>query len=166
MEFDAFLLSRIQFAANITFHIMFPTLTIALGLIVISLATPMMSERIFDKWFSFPEILSLLPIPVITGIFIIALYVLLKNMPFEKDRFSYLPLIITAGIFIFSFCGLAYSFFPYIVPDQMKIVDAAASPEALMIMLVGAFIVLPILIGYTVLTYAIFHGKAQNLRYD
>lgn len=35
MELDPFLLSRIQFAANITFHIMFPTLTIALGWILL-----------------------------------------------------------------------------------------------------------------------------------
>ena len=31
IDFDPFLLSRIQFAANVTFHIMFPTITIALG---------------------------------------------------------------------------------------------------------------------------------------
>jgi cytochrome d ubiquinol oxidase subunit I len=31
MEFDTFLLSRIQFAANISFHILFPTITIALS---------------------------------------------------------------------------------------------------------------------------------------
>ena len=35
MELDPFLLSRIQFAANITFHIMFPSITIALGWIVL-----------------------------------------------------------------------------------------------------------------------------------
>ena len=31
MEVDPFVLSRIQFAANITFHILFPTITIGLG---------------------------------------------------------------------------------------------------------------------------------------
>lgn len=31
IDFDPLILSRIQFAANITFHIMFPTITIALG---------------------------------------------------------------------------------------------------------------------------------------
>ena len=31
MEFDTLLLSRLQFAANISFHILFPTITIALG---------------------------------------------------------------------------------------------------------------------------------------
>jgi len=48
----------------------------------------------------------------------------------------------------------------------MKIVDAAAAPESLIIMLVGALIVLPILIGYTALAYYIFRGKATELRYD
>ena len=31
MELDPFVLSRIQFAANITFHILFPTITMRLG---------------------------------------------------------------------------------------------------------------------------------------
>ena len=31
MELDALMLARVQFAANITFHILFPTITIALG---------------------------------------------------------------------------------------------------------------------------------------
>lgn len=35
MELDPLILSRIQFAANITFHIMFPTITIALGWILL-----------------------------------------------------------------------------------------------------------------------------------
>ena len=35
MEVDSIILSRIQFAANITFHIMFPSITIALGWILL-----------------------------------------------------------------------------------------------------------------------------------
>ena len=34
-ELDTLLLSRIQFAANISFHILFPTITIALGWILL-----------------------------------------------------------------------------------------------------------------------------------
>jgi cytochrome bd ubiquinol oxidase subunit I len=34
---DAFILSRIQFAANISFHILFPTITIALGWVLVGL---------------------------------------------------------------------------------------------------------------------------------
>ncbi|WP_333713059.1 cytochrome ubiquinol oxidase subunit I [Yoonia sp.] len=35
MELDTFILSRIQFAANISFHILFPTITIALGWVLL-----------------------------------------------------------------------------------------------------------------------------------
>ncbi len=35
MELDAYLLSRIQFAANISFHILFPAITIALGWVLL-----------------------------------------------------------------------------------------------------------------------------------
>jgi cytochrome d ubiquinol oxidase subunit II len=76
------------------------------------------------------------------------------------------PLITTTGIYILSFIGLAYSFFPYIIPNQMTIVEAASAPSPLMIMLVSDLIVLPILIGYTVLAYIIFHGKAKDLTYS
>jgi cytochrome d ubiquinol oxidase subunit II len=74
--------------------------------------------------------------------------------------------VATIGIFILCFDGLAYSFYPYIVPDQLKIVDAASSPESLKMILVGALIVIPVLIGYTFLAYRIFHGKAKELSYE
>lgn len=136
------------------------------GLIAVSAATPLISNRIFEKWFSFPEILLLAPIPLITGALILALYMLLRHMPFPKDHYCWLPFVMTVVIYILSFSGLAYSFYPYIIPEKMTIVEAAASPESLMIMLVGALIVMPILLGYTVLAYYVFHGKATELRYD
>jgi cytochrome d ubiquinol oxidase subunit II len=72
----------------------------------------------------------------------------------------------TIAIFVLCFLGLAYSFYPFIVPDRMTIVQSASAPESLLIILAGAAVVLPVLIGYTVVAYRIFHGKAQDLRYD
>ena len=137
-----------------------------IGLVVISLATPLISARIYDKWFSFPMIAWLSPIPLISAALVMYFFTLLRRMPLAGDRLNWLPLVITVGLFFLSFCGLAYSFFPYIVPEKMTIVESAAAPEALIIMLVGAVIVLPILLGYTVLSYYIFRGKATDLRYD
>ncbi|MEM7620994.1 MAG: cytochrome d ubiquinol oxidase subunit II [Pseudomonadota bacterium] len=136
------------------------------GLVAVSAATPLISKRIFEKWFSFPEILFLAPIPIATGLLIGTLYLLLRKMPFAQDKYCWLPFILTIAIYILSFVGLAHSFFPYIVPEKMTIVEAAAAPASLFIMLIGALIVLPILIGYTALAYYIFHGKATELRYD
>lgn len=136
------------------------------GLVAVSVVTPLLSERIFEKWFSFPAMLALLPIPVTTGLLIIGLFLILRHMPFPRDRYCWLPLALTAGIFLFSFVGLAYSFFPYIVPEQLTITEAAAAPASLEIILVGAVIVLPVLICYTALSYFVFSGKATELRYD
>jgi cytochrome d ubiquinol oxidase subunit II len=136
------------------------------GLGLISLTTPLVSERIYNKWVSFPEVFWLAPIPLVTVGLIVFLTIILRKMPLQNDRFCWAPLIATAGIFILSFMGLAYSFFPYIIPNQMTIVEAASAPSSLMIMLVGALIVLPILIGYTILAYVIFHGKAKDLSYS
>lgn len=132
---------------------------------LISISTPLMSERIFDKWFSFPNIVLLAPIPLITGALVVALEIMLRQLPKPNDRWCWVPFITTIGIFILCFHGLAYSFYPYIVPDQLEIVDAASAPESLIIIFVGALIVLPVLIGYTFLAYKIFHGKAKDLSY-
>ena len=47
----------------------------AAGVIAISVATPWVSQRIFDKWFSFPNLLMLLAIPAVT----MALFVVIQR---------------------------------------------------------------------------------------
>jgi len=137
-----------------------------LGIGLISIATPLVSERIFQKWFSFPNIVLLAPIPVITAALALVLGLLLRRLPRPGDRWNWTPFALTLGIFALCFHGLAYSFYPYIVPDRLTIADAASAPESLMIILAGALVVLPFLIGYTILSYRIFSGKARDLSYD
>lgn len=137
-----------------------------IGIAFISLSTPMVSERIFDKWFSWPELAYLSPIPVLTGMLVILVELVLRNQPHADDKHCWVPFVACIGIFVLCFAGLAYSFFPYIVPDKMLIVDAASAYGSLMIIFVGAIIVLPVLIGYTFVAYKIFHGKARELTYD
>ncbi|PIR38107.1 MAG: cytochrome BD ubiquinol oxidase subunit II [Alphaproteobacteria bacterium CG11_big_fil_rev_8_21_14_0_20_39_49] len=136
-----------------------------LGIAIVSIATPIVNERIFEKWFSIPNIFLLAPIPAITGVLIVGLEIALRQMPFKNDQFCWLPFAGAIGMFILCFQGLAYSFYPYIVPEKMTIYGAAASPESLMIILVGALFVLPCIIGYTIFAYRVFWGKVQDLRY-
>jgi cytochrome d ubiquinol oxidase subunit II len=136
------------------------------GIVLVSVATPLVSERIFAKWFSFPNIVLLAPVPVMTAALVVALEILLRQLPKPQDRWCWVPFISTIGIFMLCFHGLAYSFYPYIVPDQLRIVDAAAAPESLAIILVGAVAVIPILLAYTIFSYRIFRGKVRDLRYD
>ncbi|MDF1747304.1 MAG: cytochrome d ubiquinol oxidase subunit II [Alphaproteobacteria bacterium] len=138
----------------------------AIGMGAISLATPLVSSRIFDKWFSFPEILALAPLPIGAGALFLALVLTLRKLPKEGDRHSWLPLILTGGIFVMGFLGLAYSFYPYVVPEKLTIYEAAAAPESLLIILFGTLFVLPVILIYTAFAYSVFRGKATDLRYD
>jgi len=64
-----------------------------------------------------------------------------------------------------AFCGLAYSLFPYLVVDKIDIWQAASAPESLKIILLGAVIVLPAILGYTIYSYRVFWGKTRELTY-
>jgi cytochrome d ubiquinol oxidase subunit II len=137
-----------------------------IGVIAVSIVTPLVSERIFFKWFAIPAVFYMAPIPVLAAGLFIWLEKLLRTLPKENDKLCWGPFAATIGIFLLCFLGLGFSFYPYIVPDQLKIVDAASAPESLKIILVGALAVLPILIGYTAYAYKVFWGKAEELSYD
>lgn len=139
---------------------------LVLGIAAISLATPLVSGRIFDKWFNFPEAFYLSPLPLLSGLLIIWLWRMLHRMPFEDDAKSWLPFAAATALWIMAFIGMAYSFYPYVVPEKLTIYQAASAPESLAIILIGTCVVLPTILAYTVLAYTIFRGKATELRYD
>ena len=137
-----------------------------MGIVAVSLATPFVSPRIFDKWCQMPEIVALAPLPLMSAALVAGLWWVLRYLPARDDRLAWLPFWTTAALFTLAFFGLAYSFYPYVVPDQLTIYDAASAPESLMIIFVGTLFVLPVIIGYTVLAYTVFRGKATALTYE
>jgi len=138
----------------------------ALGFLAISAASPIASSRIFDKWFSFPTIVYLAPLPLMSIALLMAVWVALRRLELDPDRLNWIPFAGASGIFSLAFGGLAYSFYPFIVPDSLTIFEAASSPESLIIILYGTLVVLPVILGYSALSYWVFRGKATGLRYD
>jgi len=145
----------------------------AIGILAVSLATPLASARIFDKWFALPGIIALLPIPLATaGLFVLA-RIFLKRLADDAEndnqrglsRWAWAPFACSVGIFIMAFFGLAYSLYPYLVVDKLTAFDAASAPESLLIILIGTCVTLPAIIGYTVFSYYVFRGKARALHY-
>lgn len=137
-----------------------------LGMGAVSLATPFVSTRIFDKWFEFPQALYLAPLPLISGALVVFLWWKLRRLPQDNDRYAWTPFAAATALFAASYIGMAYSFYPYVVPDQITIYEAASAPESLLIILAGTLFVLPAILCYTALSYYIFRGKAQDLHYD
>ncbi len=137
-----------------------------LGMGAVSLASPLVSPRIFDKWFGWPETLVLLPFPVGATLVLVVLWVILRRLPAPGDASVWVPFAAASVLMAFGFAGMAYSSYPYVVPDRLAIYDAASAPESLMIILVGTLFVLPLIIGYSILAYTVFRGKATQLSYD
>jgi cytochrome d ubiquinol oxidase subunit II len=141
----------------------------AAGVVAISVATPWVSPRIFDKWFSFPNLLMLMPIPVVTMALFMVIHRSLKRLPVRFAQGNQygagVPFASTVGIFLLSFYGLAYSLFPWLVIDKLNIWQAASAPEALLVIFYGVVVVLPVIIGYTVFAYRVFWGKSTHLSY-
>lgn len=143
------------------------------GITAVSLATPLVSPAIFAKWFALPQFIALLPIPLSSAALFVLLHLFLRRLAVDAERcntrglqrWAWAPFAAAVGLFVLAFFGLAYSLFPYLVPDRITLWDAAAAPESLRFMLYGVVIVLPAILGYTVFAYRVFWGKATDLHY-
>lgn len=130
-------------------------LWIALGVALVSLGTPLVSETVRDKWFSFPRMIYLSLLPLATLVAWISVW-------WSIGRSEGKPFAGAVAIFVLAFGGLSYSLFPYVVIDRLTIWEAAAHESALVFLLVGTSIVLPFILGYTFWSYRIFRGKATG----
>lgn len=142
---------------------------LATGVAAVSVATPFVSRRIFEKWFGLENLIVLWPIPAMTAVTFLVAYRSLSRLPGRLDQdlhdSEWIPFASTVAIFMLAFHGLAYSLFPYLVMDRLTIWEAASAPESLMFIFIGAIIVLPVIIGYSVYAYRVFRGKATDLSY-
>jgi cytochrome d ubiquinol oxidase subunit II len=134
------------------------------GLVLISMATPWVSATVRQRWFSLPEIIALAAIPLMCGASLLALRALLGTRH-VRGAVSWLPFVLLVMVFVLGFLGLAYSIYPYVVLDRLTIWQAASSPEALKVLLIGTCISVPAIAGYTVFSYRVFRGKTGELKY-
>ena len=141
-------------------------LWVGLGFALVSLATPLVSATVRDKWFDFPRTLGLMLLPAATLAAAAWLWKVTGQMKAGAAGGDWRPFAAATAIFTLAFVGLAYSLFPYVVIDRLTIWEAAAHPSALKVLLLGAAVVLPFIVGYTVIAYRIFGGKARAGLYD
>lgn len=134
-----------------------PLLIAMLGFIaVVSLWTPLQSERIASRWFSLPNMYWLMPLPLAT---IAAAWLCWRGIVRNKVL---QPFITAVLLFLLSYVGLIVSNIPYLVPPSITIWDAAADPSSQVFMLIGTVLLLPIVLGYSALVFWLFRGKIRQ----
>jgi len=136
-----------------------------LALAGISLATPLVSQTVFAKWFVLPELFALLPIPLACVAAFFAIRHVLATQRVVQAGYGWIVFVATVVIFVLAFFGLAYSIYPYIVIDRLTVWDAASATESLVVIGIGVAITLPVIIIYTIFMYRVFWGKARELTY-
>lgn len=136
-----------------------------LGLVLISIVNPWVNPQVYAKWFSLPQFFILLLVPL--SLFVISMIteLYLRDFPETGETWCWLPFACAVVLFLLSFIGLGYSFFPDVVPGQLTIWQAAADASALIPIGLGAAVVVPIILLYTLYSYRVFWGKATELKY-
>jgi cytochrome d ubiquinol oxidase subunit II len=141
-------------------------LWVALGVALVSLATPLASATVRERWFDFPRTLALMLLPAASAAAWLWVWRATGRLRAGKGAGEWAPFTGAVAIFVLAFCGLAYSIFPYVVIDRITLWEAASHPSALKVMLVGVVVVLPLLVGYTAFAYRVFRGKARAGLYE
>lgn len=137
----------------------FLLVAVALFMLAISLWTPGADPDVRSRWFSLPNFYYLSPLPLMT---LIATIIAMLSLQ-KPERYSEkLPFTMSILLFLFCYIGLGISIWPYIVPKQLTIFQAASNPKTLIFQLVGTAILLPLLISYSIYAYRVFRGKVDS----
>lgn len=130
---------------------------VMVAMLLISLWTVISSVDIRARWFSGLNFVYLSPLPIMSVGLAFAAWRAFNNLDYEGR-----PFWMIAGIFLLGFAGLVVSLFPYLMPNQLTIWDAAAPDTSLEFLLVGIVIFIPLILAYTLWGYRVFAGKVED----
>ena len=122
----------------------------------ISIWTPFLQEGYFVRWFAGARIL----LAALVAAAVLGLSFLMFRA-IHVHRHDHWPFVLALAMFGLCFVGLGICMFPYIVPTQITLWEAAAPYESQLFMIIGAGILIPIILSYTAYAYWVFRGKVD-----
>ena len=123
---------------------------------LVSVWTPFLQEGYYSRWFVGWQRLLV----VVVGGSVAVLAVLMFRA-LLVHRHDYWPFVLSLAMFALCFVGLGISMFPYIVPTEVTLWEAAAPRESQLFMIVGAGVLIPVILAYTAYAYWVFRGKVD-----
>jgi cytochrome bd ubiquinol oxidase subunit II len=122
---------------------------------MVSLWTPFLDARIAARWFDWPNVAFLAPVPIATAAIAWWLW---RSLARGREV---APFFAALGLFALCYLGLGISLFPYVAPPSITLYDAAAAPQSQAFLLLGTLFLLPIILMYTGWSYWVFRGKVR-----
>ncbi|MFT4926451.1 MAG: cytochrome d ubiquinol oxidase subunit II [Phenylobacterium sp.] len=151
------------------------TVMVMLSFVVVCLWTVLASPAVYQRWFSWPNIALLAPLPMLAVIISVSLYrycqIIEQSLEHsannQTNRLNQLnlklPFALTVGLFMIGFAGLWVGMYPYIIPGQLTLTAALAPVSSLEFTAPGVVILIPVILSYTIYGYRVFGGKAQSI---
>lgn len=124
---------------------------------IISVYTPFVDNFVKERWFGGFSLLWILPI--------LAMYCAWIIFNSVRKQQEGVPFVATMGLFLFTYLGLLASKWPYVVPPNYTLWDAASAYESQLFLLLGFLFIIPIVLAYTAWTYWVFRGKVKAAGY-
>jgi cytochrome d ubiquinol oxidase subunit II len=121
---------------------------------VVSIWTPFLQDGYYLRWFG-----GCRSAPFFTVTVAVAAITVLLFRSLTVHRHEYLPFVLALLLFGLCFAGLGLSIYPYVVPVEVTLWEAAAPARSQVFMLVGAAVLIPLILGYTGYAYWVFRGK-------
>jgi cytochrome d ubiquinol oxidase subunit II len=138
-------------------RVAWPLTIVLLGFIgAVSLWTPLQEPEIARRWFHVDIFWRLLPVPFLVAV---CGYFMRRAV---HARHHNTPFLAASALVLLGYVGLLVSLWPYAIPSSLTIWEAAAPRSSQMFTLIGAAIVIPIIIGYTTMSYWVFRGKVRH----
>lgn len=122
---------------------------------VISLWTVLGQPAVAQRWFGGHDFLYFAPVPLLVLACVIGI---IRSADSSHDTRAFL--LMQAIIFL-GYTGLLISIFPDIVPPGLSIWAASAPRSSQRFLLIGVALILPIILGYTALSYWVFRSKVR-----
>jgi cytochrome d ubiquinol oxidase subunit II len=122
----------------------------------VSLWTPFLNPEFMGRWFAWPQVLFVAPVPTLVAI---AGWVLFRGLQHHNEK---RPFFASLALFVLCYVGLLISFYPYLVPTSVTLWEAAAPEKSLAFLLAGAAVLIPIILAYTGYSYWVFRGKVDT----
>ncbi len=124
-------------------------------IVAVSVWTPLLQQPFLMRWFSWPNILLVSPVPIL-----VALVALLFWRGLRREH-DVTPFLCVQAWFVLCYAGLGISIWPMMVPPSITIYQAASPPASQLFLLVGASVLIPIILIYTGFSYWVFRGKVR-----
>ncbi len=131
-------------------------LGVCAAVLVVSIWTPIAHPDIRARWFDWPNIGLLAPVPIITLLIAWAEWSALA-----RRRSEWGPFVGAVALFAMSYLGIAISLWPNIVPHRLTLWQAASDVRTQAFLMVGTLFLLPVILMYTGWSYWVFRGKVR-----